>query len=213
MVLNRLEFLLMNNPLRAFVQKHIEGPRLEAMGGVVRGGCALEVGCGRGVGAEIILDRFGAARVDAVDLDPKMIERAKRRLKDRPARVWVADATHLDAQDETYDAVFDFGIIHHIPDWRRAVGEIWRVLKPDGRFYAEEALREFISQRLCRALFQHPWEDRFDHEDFLAALRLKGFLVVAAKQHWHRFGWYVARKELHGKKAAGQRRTESHRVA
>ena len=35
MILNRLEFLLMNNPLRASIQRHFEAPRLVAMGGVI----------------------------------------------------------------------------------------------------------------------------------------------------------------------------------
>ena len=37
--------------------------------------------------------------------------------------------------------MFDFGIIHHVPQWRRALAEVARVLKPGGRFYAEEVLR------------------------------------------------------------------------
>ena len=194
MILNWLEFLLMNNPLRGFVQKHFEAPRLQKMGGALSGGYALEIGCGRGVGVQIILDRFGAAQVDAIDLDPRMIRRAQLRLKNRPVRLWVADATHLQVNDAAYDAAFDFGIIHHIPDWRKALAEIWRVLKPGGRFYAEEALRDIISPRLCRAFFRHPWEDRFDHDQFLTALRQAGFQVLQTSQTWHRFGWYVARK-------------------
>jgi ubiquinone/menaquinone biosynthesis C-methylase UbiE len=197
MILNRLEFLLMNNPLRAFVQRHFEGPRLATIGGAVTGGYALEIGCGRGVGTEIILDRFCATRVDAVDMDPRMIERAQKRLAGRPARLWVADATRLEMADSTYDTVFDFGIIHHIPDWRKALREVCRVLKPGGRFYAEEALRDIISQPLCRALFAHPWIDRFDHEQFMAALRQTGFQILASQQIWNRFGWYVAQRGVH----------------
>ncbi len=195
MILNRLEFMLMNNPVRAYIQKHFEGPRLERMGGSLRGGYALEVGCGRGVGTEIILDQFGAARVDAIDLDPRMVQLAQQRLKGRPARLWVADATHLEVEDSTYDGVFDFGIIHHIPNWHKALSEIWRVLKPGGCLYAEEALRDIISQKLCRALFDHPWDEPFDHEQFIEGLRSTGFQVVASRQIWRRFGWYFARKE------------------
>ena len=194
MILNELEFLLMNNPVRAFLQKHFEGPRLAAMGGTMARGYALEIGCGRGVGTEIILDQFGARRVDAVDLDPRMIKRAQKRLAGRPARLWVADATRLEVDDSLYDAVFDFGIIHHILDWRKALREVWRVLKPGGHFYAEEALRDLISQRVCRALFDHPWADPFDHEQFIAALGQTGFRVLAHQQIWNRFGWYVAQK-------------------
>ena len=194
MILNRLEFLLMNNPVRAFIQRHIEAPRLRRMGGAVDGGYALELGCGRGIGAGLILDCFRAAKVDAVDLDPRMIERARRRLQGRPVRVWVADATRLEVDDSIYDAAFDFGIIHHIPDWRRALAEAWRVLKPGGRFYAEEVLRDCFDGRVGRALFEHPWEDRFDHEQFLAGLGEAGFRIVVTRQAWRRMGWYIAQK-------------------
>ena len=70
-----------------------------------------------------LFELFSAATVDAFDLDPKMIELAGKRLESRGDRVslWVGDATHIEAPESTYDTVFDFGIIHHIPDWRKAV--------------------------------------------------------------------------------------------
>ncbi len=80
MKLNAIETALMNNPLREAIQRRFEARRLLEMGGPMRGGRALEVGCGRGVGVELILDRFGATEVDALDLDPEMVERARRRL-------------------------------------------------------------------------------------------------------------------------------------
>ncbi|MBI5529080.1 MAG: class I SAM-dependent methyltransferase [Deltaproteobacteria bacterium] len=61
------------------------------------------------------------------------------------AIVSVGDVTAIRADDETYDAVFDFGIIHHVPDWRAALREIRRVLKPGGRLFAEEVHERFIS--------------------------------------------------------------------
>jgi ubiquinone/menaquinone biosynthesis C-methylase UbiE len=194
MILNRLEFIAMNNPLRAAIQRWVEGPRLRKMGGAIPGGRALEIGCGRGVGVEIILDEFGASRVDAIDLDPRMVRRAARRLKDRPATVSIGDATRLDAGTGTYDAVFDFGIIHHVPDWRKSLGEVFRVLKPGGRFFAEEMLHDFITSPLWRRLVDHPQHDRFDHEGFKTGVEQAGLRVVAARQIWNRMGWYVAEK-------------------
>src|SRR5215472_3347443 len=96
----------------------------------------LEVGCGRGVGAQIILERFGAASVDAIDLDPKMIDSARRYLRANGlerVRLSVGNLTCIQAPDATYDAVFDFGAIHLEPDWPKAIAEVRRVLKPGGR--------------------------------------------------------------------------------
>src|SRR5256885_1204144 len=79
MRLNWLGRASMNNALRAWGQRYAAS-RMQRLGGRVDGGRVLEVGCGGGAGAEIILKGFGAAWVEAVDLDPKMVERARRRL-------------------------------------------------------------------------------------------------------------------------------------
>jgi ubiquinone/menaquinone biosynthesis C-methylase UbiE len=195
-LLNRLEKLTMNNPIRGGVQRYFEAPRLRAMGGPMRGGRALEVGCGNGRGASLILERFGADSVDAFDLDPHMVQIAEKRLAPfgSRARTWQGDVTKIEAPDETYDAVFDFGIIHHVPDWRAALAEIHRVLVPGGRFYAEEILRGFIDAFPWRVLFAHPRNDRFDADDFIGALRETGFEIVERRRHGQTILWVVADK-------------------
>ena len=201
MLLNRLEFALMNNPLRAGVQRRFEAPRLLRMGGPMRGGSALELGCGRCVATALILDLFGADRVDAFDLDPRMVVRARRRLAARASsvRLWVGDATTIAAPDGAYDAVFDFGIVHHIPDWRQALSEVGRVLKPGGRFFAEEALAPLI--RHSRYFLRHPQDDRFDASDFGTALRDAGLEPVESRELWRAFAWFVAHRTVEGKQS------------
>ncbi len=197
MRLNRVEFALMNNPVRAAVQRRVEAKRLLEMGGAMGGGTALEIGCGRGVGVEIILDLFGAERVDAFDLDSRMIDRARRRLRSRKeqVRLWTGDATSVPANDGTYHAVFDFGIIHHIPNWRNAIAEVGRVLRPRGRFYAEEPFGSFITRRSVQRLLEHPERDRFDHDQFCATLTEAGLDLIASSQLWGAGGWFVAQKQ------------------
>jgi ubiquinone/menaquinone biosynthesis C-methylase UbiE len=196
MRLNSIEFALMNNPVRAAIQRRFEARRFLAMGGALRGGAALEIGCGRGIGVEIILDMFGAERVDAFDLDPRMIARARQRLESRGKRVrlWTGDATSIPSNAGSYDAVFDFGIIHHVPNWRDAVAEVGRVLRAGGRFYAEEVFGDFLSSAITRRLLKHPQEDRFNHDQFHAALQAAGLKVVASSQAWGAGGWFIARK-------------------
>ena len=180
MLMNRLEKALMNNPLREALQRHYEAPLLERLGGRLPGKRVLEIGCGRGIGTEIILRRFGASEVHAFDLDPDMVERARRRLAHAaPGRVklWVGDATRIAASDATYDAVFDFGIIHHVPDWRGAVSEVRRVLKPGGRFFFEEVTRHALERWSYRTFLVHPTESRFSADEFIAELERQGIRV------------------------------------
>ena len=120
MKLNRIEKLLMNNPVRSGIQRFVETPTLRRLGGRVDGLQALEVGCGRGVGTQLVFEQFGAQQVHAIDLDPDMVARAQRRLASYSAdrlRLAVGDVTAIEAEDASFDAVFDFGIIHHVPDW------------------------------------------------------------------------------------------------
>jgi len=196
MILNLVEKAAMNNPVRAFVQRHCEAKRLLSMGGAMSGGIALEVGCGRGVGAELILNVFGADNVDAFDLDPHMVSLAQKRLKPYGERIRlrVGDATDITAEDDYYDAVFDFGIVHHVPNWRDALKEMHRVLKPGGRFYCEEVLERYITHPFWRRLLDHPQEDRFNHDQFVKGLENSGFLVVDSAHLFHQFGWYIADK-------------------
>jgi ubiquinone/menaquinone biosynthesis C-methylase UbiE len=196
MILNRLEFALMNNPFRAAFQRYVEGPVFRRMGGLVRGGNALEIGCGRGVGVGLILDRFEAKSVDAFDLDPRMVALARRRLRRREPRVrlWIGDAAAIPAPDAAYDAVFEFGALHHVPNWPAALSEVHRVLKPGGAFYAEEPLGTFINHPLLHRLCAHPIADRFEAADFRQVLQASGLLLVREQHLWQTLFWFFARK-------------------
>lgn len=178
MKLNTVERLAMNNPVRAAHQHRREAEwfrRLSAGG--LQDQHVLEVGCGRGVGVEVILDRLGARKVTAFDLDPHQVARASRRLRDRPphaVELGVGDATVIDAQDASFDAVVDFGILHHVPSWRRAVAEIARVLRPGGRLLFEEVPRHVLDTWTLRTFTDHPREDRFEAAEFTAELARHG---------------------------------------
>lgn len=198
MILGRLEFLLMNNPLRAAVQRHFEARRFLRMGGPLPRARVLEIGCGRGVGAEVILDVFGAAEVDAFDLDPRMVALAQRRLASRAqkVRLWVGDAAAINSPEAAYDAVFDFGIIHHVPNWRDVLVEVQRVLKPGGLLFAEEPLAGLLNHPLMHRLFAHPVEDRFEAADFRSAVRAAGLAALKEEHLWHTMFWFVATKPV-----------------
>ena len=182
MKLNRIEKALMNNPVRALVQRRYEAPLMERLGGRTEGLRVLEIGCGRGVGTSIIFNRFGAREVHAFDLDPAMIDQAKSMLDGYSSsrlKLFVGDATAIDAEDQMYDAVFDFGIIHHVPNWKRAVSEVVRVLRPDGRFFFEEVTSHALSRWTYRTFLEHPKKDRFTGNQFIGELERQRIQVGA----------------------------------
>ncbi|WP_218131080.1 class I SAM-dependent methyltransferase [Lentzea albidocapillata] len=184
--MNAIETALVNSPPRRWLQ-HYEAHALVRLGGRTPGARVAEVGCGSGYGTKLILDQFGAARVDAVDLDPAMITRATRRLRRYAGRVLLAQGSATDllaafsgaggGKDADYDAVFDFAIIHHIPNWRDAVAEVARVLKPGGRFFFDEVTATALARPTYRLLFDHPGQDRFTAGEFLAELPRHGLHV------------------------------------
>lgn len=177
----------MNNSLRALVQRKHESAMMESLGGRAKGMRVLEIGCGRGVGTEIIFERFKAKEVHAFDLDPDMVHQARQRLeKYLPQRLqlYVGDAEHIEADDASYDAVFDFGIIHHIPVWQNAVAEVVRVLKPGGRFFFEEVTKQALDRLFYRVFLKHPKDNRFTGEEFVAELERQGIMVSNNIQYW-----------------------------
>lgn len=196
MKLNLLERLFIVNPVRPLVQRHLEARQLFRMGGPMTGGRALEIGCGAGAGIELIYGLFGAADVDAFDMDFAMVAQARRRRRHKSpgARAWVGNVRRMPIRDAYYDAVFNFGVIHHVVDWRAGLKDVFRVLKPGGRFYCEEILKRYITHPVLGRLMKHPQEDRFDGPAFTAALRRVGFAVRRVRETADLYLWVIADK-------------------
>ncbi len=93
----------------------------------------LDIGCGGGIdSAEFARNGADVVSVDfsltAVQTTRKLLEEANL-----PAKVLNADATALMFEDNTFDCVYSFGVLHHIPRIEKALSEIKRILKPGGR--------------------------------------------------------------------------------
>jgi ubiquinone/menaquinone biosynthesis C-methylase UbiE len=175
MRLNSIERAFVNNPVRAAHQHHREAAWFRRLaGGALSGQHVLEVGCGQGVGAQVILDRLGAASVTAFDLDDSMVELARRRLQGRPVSLSVGDVCAIEQPAGAIDTVVDFGIIHHVPNWQESIGEIARVLRPGGLLLFEEIPRHMLDTWVFRTLTVHPRENRFEADEFAAELARHG---------------------------------------
>jgi SAM-dependent methyltransferase len=100
--------------------------------GIMRGKRVLEIGVGLGADHQ----RFAAAGalLCGIDLTERAVAHARRRLElfGLASALSQGDAENLAFPDASFDVVYSWGVIHHSPDTPKAVGEIYRVLKPGG---------------------------------------------------------------------------------
>ena len=175
--------LWVDSRIRAFVQRRGEAAILRRLGGEVPGGSVLELGTGRrGTGLRLALDVFGAARAEGIDRHPASVAACRAAVRNLGDRVAVSegDATALSSAAGSYDAVFGYHVLHHAEDWRAAVREAARVLRPGGRFYSCEMTARFVDSRLLRAVAFHPDDaDRPTPESVAGACRDAGLTVLA----------------------------------
>jgi SAM-dependent methyltransferase len=152
-----------------------------------RGGKALDVGAGRGIGSYALAkDGFD---VTALEPDPSALVGAA-------AVRGLADATHLPISvteefserlpfaDAQFDVVFARAVLHHTSDLAAACREFSRVLRPGGRLIA---VREHVLSRqadLPAFLARHPLhhlyggENAFLLDQYLAALKQSGLRIA-----------------------------------
>jgi ubiquinone/menaquinone biosynthesis C-methylase UbiE len=109
-----------------------------------RGEKLLEIGAG--IGTDHAQFAKGGALVHDLDLAGGHLQLAMRNFEVRGLKgsFHHGDAENIPFDDNTFNVVYSNGVIHHTPNTRHVVGEIYRVLKPGGRciimVYAENSL-------------------------------------------------------------------------
>ncbi|WOJ97372.1 class I SAM-dependent methyltransferase [Congregibacter brevis] len=149
----------------------------------------LDLGCGEGrhVIAACALDGVDAV---GVDLSLKDLATARERMaefRDSASEdsalflLLAGDALKLPFADESFDAVICSEVLEHIPDYRSALAEISRVLKPGGRFCA--SVPRAWCERICWSLSRDYHQVLgghlriFDKADLCTEIEKQGFNV------------------------------------
>ena len=93
----------------------------------------LEVGVGMGTDLKQYA-QYGA-NCYGVDLPEGSITATRKHLETfrLTADLQVMDAEDLKFEDNIFDMVYSFGVLHHTPETQKAIDEIYRVLKPNGK--------------------------------------------------------------------------------
>jgi SAM-dependent methyltransferase len=171
---------------------------------------ALELGCGNARQTRALLHsgKFGSITALEVDRQQHAINAA---LTDLPTvKFGLGGAEDIDAADASYDAVFLFKSLHHVPVdlLDQAFAEMRRVLAPGGLvyisepvfggdyneilrlFHDEQAVRQAAFDATCRAV-QAGWFSLVSQTFFLAPVRYRSFAdferaVIGATHTQHR---------------------------
>jgi ubiquinone/menaquinone biosynthesis C-methylase UbiE len=146
-----------------------------------KAGKVLEIGCGQGAGAKIVYDLLNPQEYVGMDLDPRMIRRAEKRAGDLPnARFVEGDVSSLEFPDACFDVVVNFAILHHVPDWRSALAEVYRVLRVGGEFLFEDLPVETWERGIgipSKIIAHHPYDQMFRTQEFVDELVSLGYGV------------------------------------
>ena len=156
----------------------------------------LEVGCGNGAVSKYVAKKY-LLNVTGVDIDTEQIKLAQENTGDIPNIHFLeVDATNLPSQDNDFDIVLSFGVMHHISNWSDALGEIRRVLKPKGYFIYADIIFTELMAKFGRS-FKHSYGITTMH-DLSSFIKKNGFSAVHASLRksliWHHFEAAYQRK-------------------
>ncbi len=177
-----LEVWAMKLPYRRRMIEGITAKYYREFAKELTGKRVLEIGCGHGFGVQAIRTYLSPKQIIATDLDPRMVASTKQRINDPSVVFEVADATQLRFKNDSFNAVFDYGVLHHIPGlfWKKCLQEFYRILLPKGKlFLYDNSIESFTTfwGRINRLISSHPYDSMYTKRELLAYLKSLGFRV------------------------------------
>jgi ubiquinone/menaquinone biosynthesis C-methylase UbiE len=107
--------------------------------------CIFDAGTGTALIPIELMQRGFPGTVVASDLAQAMLIVARHNVQaagfQDSIELVLRDCKHLPEPDATYQAVMSNSIVHHIPEPRAVLRELWRVLKPGGVFFVRDLMR------------------------------------------------------------------------
>ena len=196
----RLEVDAYDEAIRRFIPGYEEGlNRIAGEVAAIRPALVLDLGTGTGALAEAMLEHASVGAVEAIDVDPEMLDRARTRLVRFGARVRFRECS-VEAPLPVCDAVAACLALHHIPLMERKrvlYKHIFLALRPGGVFVTadvtmtadpeerERCYRIWTAHLVSRGIDEQRAREHFEEwssedtyfpvEDELAAMREAGF--------------------------------------
>jgi ubiquinone/menaquinone biosynthesis C-methylase UbiE len=106
--------------------------------------CILDIGTGLGSLAREFAKRLPACRVYGIDISVEMLTEAHRiNMSEGLSNLtlMLSDINHMAFEDNAFDRIVSFGVLHHISTLTKAFSEIRRVLKERGEAFLYDLRR------------------------------------------------------------------------
>ena len=110
----------------------------------------LNMGCGAGGDSKYILNHLTKGKLFHLDLTNGLLEIARKNIKSNeiPLSFFEGNGSYLPFPDDTFDSVFHFGGINVFSEKKRAIQEMVRVTKPNGRIvFGDESAAPWLSNK------------------------------------------------------------------
>jgi ubiquinone/menaquinone biosynthesis C-methylase UbiE len=129
----------------------------------------VEVGCGVGAQTEILLRRFPRLKINCIDINDRQLQSAKSHLssldyaKNR-YEIKKMNAEKMTFAEDSFDGAFLCWILEHVPDPRRILSEVRRVVRPGAKVIITEVMNfSFFLDPYCPAIWKF-WMSLNDHQ-------------------------------------------------
>ena len=193
MELSKKEFDAMQMGWRKWYIEKAELKTFKKFGLVLRDADILEVGCGNGYAASLITAE-NPHSYTGLDVMPEQLEIARARGLQNAVFIEGSadDLSRFPAQ--SFDAILDFCILHHVEGWRTFFDEARRVLKDGGSIYAADLSKRCIHMVDALLHWDHAEEALFTLQEFESEANRRGFATVKKTSDLGLEGYFRFRK-------------------
>ncbi len=144
----------------------------------------LDVGCGTGEFERLVLADHPTQKITGVDISDKMLAIAKQKCHAYPnVSFQIARASALPFANDNFDVVVSANSFHYFDDPDAALGEMKRVLKPDGIVVILDWCRDYLLCQICDVvlkLFDPAYKQCYNQKEFHSLLASAHFNVHRA---------------------------------
>ena len=194
MKLSTKEFDAMQMGWRKWYIEKVELKTFQKFGLELRNADILEVGCGNGYAASLIT-AGGVSSYTGLDIMPEQLEIARARNLPRACFVQGSADDLRQFPEQSFDAILDFCILHHVEGWRIFFDESRRVLKDGGSIYAADLSKTCIHIVDALLHWDHAEEALFTLKEFEEEANKRGFVTVRKANDLGLEGYFHFRKE------------------